>query len=318
MKLLAVRNGRQCELADGELRELPDGIREGCIRRLTESARRKEWKSTGFGAKFTGTYTGETAESVSARVMTRVEGIVFHGGELIFSESIDEVSGIYLKKGLYDSSEAIAVSSSDRRYGQLDLRSGRLAAAISLAGESHIAICEASGGQLSYDFRFVTDGNTLDSEPYWSRTEPETLYLASAGLPEAPEEAPTAPRGPSAILRLRLATGVLDALLEDSRYDYTSPQSDSEGNLWYLRRKYRLGVRRGLLGIFIRTRAPEPPELRRLTRDGRDESVRSGVSCFTLDGSDVVYSDGTGIFRLSTGERLCDGAGVSLLRFVEI
>lgn len=251
MKLYFIKDGKQF-LLDKEPRELPDGIRDGYLRRTAESARRREWKVSGEGAKFTGVYEpGSDAESRVASVRAAVNGLAEYCGALYFSERIDDVSGIYKKISSDDRSEAIAVSSNDRVYLGLDIFRHRLAVSVMRAGEAHIAV----GDLQSFDLSEVTEGHTLELDPVWSRTEPEVLYFSSAGLPENPGEPSepimtpaalmsamnrpkTAPRGPASLCRLDLRSGEFTALLEDERFDFVKPLSAPDGSLYYLKRPY--------------------------------------------------------------------------------
>ncbi len=328
MKLYLVKNGRQCVL-EKSVTELPDGIREGCIRRLTESARNKEWKTTGFGAKFMNANSGNIDSDGTIAIRTSVNGLAAHDGRLYFSESIDEASGIYIKNGSLDTTEAIATSASDRTYLGIDIAHRRVVASVGFGAQAHIAVSKASADGLSFDLSFVTDGNSRETEPIWSPADANLLYFASVGLPEGEPSEPTASRGPSSVCRLDLASGELDAILEDDRYDFTSPFPALDGSLYYIRKPYNLRPEPSgcltalLLAPFRKKSASEPTkksELRRLTREGKDELVYSGVKCFTLNGDgEVLISDGEKLIWLGEKpETIADSVGVSFMKWLEV
>ncbi len=261
MKLWLVKDGKLAAVDGGVVNELPDGIRAGYTRRIIDSAKRREWKTTGEGAKFAGTFEpGADAESRAGSIRASVTGIAEYGGAVCFSETIDEISGIFKKVSADDNSEAIAVSSNDRIYAGLDIYRHRAATSISRAGESHIAVADLP----SFDFSEVTEGHTVESDPVWSRTEPDVLYFSSAGLPEQTGEQPVGPmmtpaaimnamerpaasRGPAALCRLDLRSGEFTTLLEDDSFDFLKPFAAEDGSLYYIKRPYSVEKPNGCL-----------------------------------------------------------------------
>ena len=254
-RLYFIKDGKHCLLNGGRVDELPDGILDGYVRRAAESARRNEWKTSGEGAKFTGTYVaGADPQSRIQSIRASVNGLGEYGGALYFSERIDGVSGIYKKISSTDTSEAIAISSNDRAYLAFDMFDGRLAVSVMSAGEAHIGISSLP----SFDIRTVTEGSSVELDPVWSRTERDMIYFSSAGLPqfdssdmeEAPPMTPAAimnamnssaapvRRGPSSICRLKLSDGELETLLEDERFDFVKPFSAPDGSLYCVKKPY--------------------------------------------------------------------------------
>ena len=76
MKLWLVKDGKLAAVDGGVVNELPDGIRAGYTRRIIDSAKRREWKTTGEGAKFAGTFEpGADAESLADSIRASVTGI---------------------------------------------------------------------------------------------------------------------------------------------------------------------------------------------------------------------------------------------------
>lgn len=266
MSLWLVKDNKQY-LFDGTLRELPDGIREGYARRAEEALRRKEWKTTGDGAKFTGTYEPTYREQLS--INSSIGGFAEYNNAVYFSEQINEIGGIYKKTAPDDRTEAIAVSSNDRYYGGLDIFEGKLAVSVMLMNEAHIAFCRLP----SFDLTQVTEGNSVDADPVWSKHEPEVLYFSSAGLPEGSTASePVSPfmtpanivdlmqlrasplkKGPSSICRLDINSGELTTVLEDDCFDFIKPFSSPDGSLYYIKRPYSTGneTNRGCLSDIL-------------------------------------------------------------------
>ena len=68
---------------------VPNGVYDGVVRRMTDSAKRNEWKNTGRGAMFTGTYTpGTDAASVASSIRSEVTCVGAFNDNLLFTEQI--------------------------------------------------------------------------------------------------------------------------------------------------------------------------------------------------------------------------------------
>lgn len=247
MSLWVIKDGKLAMVNSGKIEELPDGIRAGYIRRTLEAAKRREWKTTGEGAKFTGTFAPDAAQMSS--ICANVSGIAEYGDAVYYAETIDSISGIY-KKTSADEAEGIATSTNDFAFNGLDIFRHRAVTSFSSLG-SHVAVADLPG----FDFSEVTEGNTIESDPVWSRSEPDVIYFSSAGLPErndapsetiltpaaimsAMTECPTASRGPASLCRLDLKSGEFETILEDDNFDFVKPYPAPDGSLYYIKRPY--------------------------------------------------------------------------------
>ena len=85
--------------ADGKVTPVASGILNKYISTVKESARRTEWKYSGEGAKFTGTYAPhQDADSAAASVASKAVGIGFlPDGTMLYSMYINGASGIYTR-----------------------------------------------------------------------------------------------------------------------------------------------------------------------------------------------------------------------------
>lgn len=250
-----IANGKLYAYKDGSADEIRSGVLESYISRVRDAAQRSEWKHSGEGAVFRDAYVpGADAESRVAQITSRVYCASDYKGSLLYSLSIDRITGIY-RKSDDTVQEGIVLSSGDYAYRDFDIFDGRMAVSAAFAGESHIGVLPMG----TTDCRIYTEGHCWDSQPSWSETRRDTIYYCSSGLPEKSQEdarsqrpmdmsqmatrmftVPAAPvtRGPSAIMKLDIAAGTLDELLADDRYDYIRPQSLPDGSLYYIRRPY--------------------------------------------------------------------------------
>lgn len=252
-KLFYIKNGR------GE--PVPDGVYEGYLRRVTDNAKRNEWKNTGRGAKFTGVYSpGEDAASVALSVQSDVSCVGKCGDNLIFSERIGDICAIYRKGSLNDMSEIVAFSDTSYSLDTFDVADDKIAISASYASLSHIATASFNGrGGVN----IITEGESYDKNPSFDRSDPNVLYYESAGVLLGNDEDSEDPTvtfspadimrqlkrscslGPSAIVKLNLASQSLDYILEDDKTSYIKPQTDSNGELYFIQRPYELDKGKG-------------------------------------------------------------------------
>ncbi|MBQ9121776.1 MAG: hypothetical protein IJY12_05400 [Clostridia bacterium] len=251
-----IAEGKAYCFRDGKATELDSKVLKSYVDRVKTSARRTEWKYSGSGAEFTGTYrAGADAESRVASIFSRVHCLRTWEDEVLYSLTIDRTSGIYRKTEDNAASDGIVISDAENAYHDFDIRNGRIVLSAAFAGESHIGIMRL--GENICDM--YTEGHSWDSAPVWSAVSPDRIYFCCAGLPieEAPEptadhpksysdmvnemysSATVAPRGASAICLLDLVAGTIDEVLSNGKYDYLHPQSTPDGSLYYIRRPYR-------------------------------------------------------------------------------
>jgi hypothetical protein len=83
----------------------------------------------------------------------------------------------------------------------------------------------------------VTGGDSRDTQPAFSRADPEVLYYQSAGIARHDSGGLVA-FGPESINRLHLESGEMEEVLADESHDYLLPRDDREGNLYFIRRPY--------------------------------------------------------------------------------
>ena len=250
-----IAQGKLHAYKNGAAREVSSGVLDAYLRRVKDSAQRNEWKHTGEGAMFREAYVpGADVESRVAGVMSKVHCAAEYGDSLIYSLSIDRTTGIY-RQFAESSSEGIVLSGGNFAYQDFDVLGDCCAVSAGFAGESHIGVLRIG----TTDCRIYTEGHCWDSQPVWSKTEPDTIFFCSAGLAETPNQeersqrpmdmsqmatrmftsaAQAVTRGPSAIMKLDVSRDTLDEWIADDTHDYIRPQSMADGSLYYIRRPY--------------------------------------------------------------------------------
>jgi hypothetical protein len=222
--------------------------------RAIEINRRHEWKEQGRGAQF---MRGGTlwARRDAAALPIAISGLSRGWGEseLVYSLETPEVTGIFL---LQDEGrrETRILHSADFRAGQVTARPGRGDLAFALrdrGGASHIAVMGRDGS----DFAEVTQGDSMDASPHWMPGEERALLFQSAGIARD-EQGNYRGRGPFAIHRVELDSGLMTTLAEDEKFDFLSPRMAPDGALYYIRRPYeqpmvKMGIFRSLLELAL-------------------------------------------------------------------
>ncbi len=253
-----ISNGRMYRFEDGKAVELRSGVLDSYVLKVKDSAERNEWKYSGSGAAFTGTFQHRiNANDAVKSIFSVANCIGEHKGDVIYSIDIDNTNGIY-RKSESDTSEGIVLCSSSTAYRDFDIRGDLMVTTADFAGESHIGILNLE----TKSFNIYTEGHSVDSSPVWSLTDSAKVYFCCSGLPEndnrereendAPRgisqmvnemysAARNSQRGPSSICVLDIMAGTLDEILANDRYDYTHPESTSDGSLYYIRKPYKTG-----------------------------------------------------------------------------
>lgn len=255
--LFYISDGEMLMHTPSAVTPLKSGVLEAYLKKLRESAKRNEWKNSGKGAKFTGTYTpGSDVESKLASVRANVRCVGMHDNDLIYSIDINGVSGIYRKLTPDDVNEGIVSGSGEYSFGDFSIRGDRMLVSSSFAGESHIGILDIASGHCVY----YTDGHSWDFEPVWSASRPERFYFCtsglkidstqkereSAGFTSVPQlmlqmasSSVPAVKGAASICMIDTSNGTMRELLCDGSFDYVHPQSLPDGSLFYIRKPYK-------------------------------------------------------------------------------
>ncbi len=92
----------------------------------------------------------------------------------------------------------------------------------------------------------ITDGDCIDEHPWVSG---DYLYYQTSGLART-AEGHLAARSASAIFRLGLSSGQIEAIKESHDFDYLLPKTDTQGNLYFIQRPHlAVGQSQGFLQI---------------------------------------------------------------------
>ncbi|MHC4743930.1 MAG: hypothetical protein ACYS8Z_18590 [Planctomycetota bacterium] len=84
----------------------------------------------------------------------------------------------------------------------------------------------------------ITAGDSKDSNPSFSRKNPQEILYQTAGIARS-DEGFIYVYSPEAINKIDLETGKITELLQDDHYDFLMPRDDAEGNVYCIRRPYK-------------------------------------------------------------------------------
>lgn len=191
-------------------------------KRNAESARRStEWKKSGEGAIFRGDAT--VYDTVKENIEVSIGGIYpcTESNWVVYSFTVNGTSGIY-KKCLTDEKtpETHVINSNELAFygGMLNCKDGNLAVSAQRGSYADIALFDVKTG----DFKTLTDGDTLDVDPYISPDERGIIYFSSRGA-GWDSKGNLVKFSPASICKLDLNKMTVDEIVASPKYSYFKP-----------------------------------------------------------------------------------------------
>lgn len=228
-KLWKYENGNTKEMTVYRIQKYKENVRE--------IAKKNEWKNIGTGAKFMGTATMTRTATEVPESVAKVTSVVSAGDSLVYSVKFEQIGGLYYKS--YDASdtdENLIISNQDIRVDGIDCKGSRLAASLCFNNmEKHIAIFNLP----SSAYTELTDGDTAEEYPCWSKTE-NKLYFSTSGYARN-EYQEIAAVSPKALACYDFDREEMSTIAEADDYDYLKPKTDMHGNLYCIKRPYKTG-----------------------------------------------------------------------------
>lgn len=182
--------------------------------------RARSWKHSGEGARF----RGDVRPGEDVSFTERINGVYFtgNGEEAAYSFTVNETSGIY-KARLDDekAAEAHVINSIEYEFsgGCLDSASGMLAASVKRNFcNSDIAVFNIKSG----DYKVVTDGDTLDEDPFFSPDNASVLYFTSRGAGRD-GAGNFVGFSPATICKLDMSSCEVEEVASSEKYGYIKP-----------------------------------------------------------------------------------------------
>lgn len=205
---------------------------------LKEIKDRKAWKTEGAGAMFTG-MGDDSFDDFDAIYPTAIA--LMSDDSFTYSARLQEGTAIQ-SKPKHDSGakEGLILRKNDFQVFDLCYDPTHRRVIVSASdtpypshyGERHLCVLPLDSGRV----QFVTEGECQDKNPSIDPTDGVVIYYDSCGLAHHGDSTLFSPRQ---INRLNLATGDLQTLLSDDKFDYFLPTVDKDGNLYAIKRPYR-------------------------------------------------------------------------------
>jgi len=203
-------------------------------KRTSESLRRtSEWKHTGDNAIFRG-----DGQYRPENITVSIGGVYpLSDTNFVYSFTVNQSSGIYKKStGDEKSPEEHIINSNSLVFsgGMVDVKTNTLAVSVqSNDFNSDIGLFDLK----TCDYRLVTDGDTLDSDPYISPDEPGIIYFSTRGVGRD-GHGEFAAFSPSAICRLDTERMDVKEIKSSPDYNYFKPVRHG-GKLYAIRAPFK-------------------------------------------------------------------------------
>jgi hypothetical protein len=200
---------------------------------------RQGWKVKGeaFGGPFSSSMIWGNQSSITPYVKFRFRNIGFEDqNTLYYLLSNNFVTGLF-KYTIDENYEQRLFHKQEMFVLGIDYSPVLKQFVISTVAEDRSAGLELLDEQGSY-VQGLTGGDSKDSNPYFSRQNPDRVFYQSAGIVRD-ENGFMLMYGPEAISSVDMKTGEVSVCLSDDKYDYLLPKDDSEGNLYCIRRPHQ-------------------------------------------------------------------------------
>lgn len=200
---------------------------------LVEIQQRKEWKTKGTGAQFMRNNLQEDETDLNHIFPTDVCLTSDH--KMIYTACLQEGTSINIKSILdLQETEGLILRKNDFVVQDMayDEAKKRLALSVNTHGyERHICILPLDANRTQY----LTEGECQDSNPCFDPSDSTQLYYDSCGLAYGEQRIAFSPKE---IFHLDMATGELETIVSDAKFDFFKPQMDTLGNLYFIKRPY--------------------------------------------------------------------------------
>ena len=184
--------------------------------------RAKSWKHSGEGAQFRGDIRPETGEE---NFTVTINGVypAADENEAVYSFTVNQTSGIYKLRFDDEKAEEVhIINSVDYEFsgGCTDASSDTLVTSLKRNYyNSDIAVFNLKNG----DYRTVTDGDTIDADPFISPEDANIIYFTSRGVGRDMNGS-FAGYSNAAICKLNIAALDIEEVAVSDKYNYLKPQ----------------------------------------------------------------------------------------------
>ena len=216
-----------------------------------EILKKNEWKSQGVNAAF----REEKSKSTNLEdIRGNINGITLlpGGKDLLYSVSVEDFSGVFIKHLDNEKTpDSHILHNSKASFSGIDCHeeTGEFVMSVrQMTIEKNLALLDINNSQFS----LVTEGDTQDDNPTWSKSQKRTILYDSAGIGRDYQGNFVA-IGPKSINKLDLDRCTVDEIVEIPEYDCFKPQTDIHNNLYFIKKPYQSGDKKKATFIEIIT-----------------------------------------------------------------
>lgn len=212
-----------CLYDDGKIIRKPSKFIEKFKEAAIGVERAKSWKHSGEGAQFRGDVHAD-AEDITFK--DEITGVYFTAdeNEAVYSFKVNQTSGIYKMRFDDEKAEEVhIINSVDYKFegGCLDTAAGTLATSLSRGYSlADIAVFDIKSG----DYRTVTEGDTIDEDPYISPDDGNIIYFSSRGIGRD-MNGNFAGYSNAAICKLNISALDIEEVASSPKFNYLKPIS---------------------------------------------------------------------------------------------
>jgi len=216
---------------------------ENYVNNIKSIKQRNDWKTSGTGARFMGTYIYDVADDFYGG---SINGASFMGDEIIYSATTGEVGGIYRKTLQKDAIEGHITASQNILISKIAVFNDNCVVSIGNENERHIATLDVKTGR----YRELTEGDVLEDYPSYSK-DGKKIYFSCAGVAFS-SEGESIDIGPYGILFYDNDSGTVEEVVASNKFNYIAPKEDKDGNLMFIKRPYSTsGIGMTLIDIVL-------------------------------------------------------------------
>ena len=245
MRVFYLSQGKLYMNENGKERYLACGAVENYRRNLHEIQKRNEWKTTGAGAVFMGVASSHQIDP--SQVYAQVESFqIVNEDQIVYAAALERNCGIYIKGPDGEiNTEGFIIRQNDRRIYEIDYDPetyGIIASVSNGRYERHLALYHAEHS----DCRVITEGDSVDVMPSFSKQASNRVYYSSAGI-FVDSRRHTVHHSSYGIYMLDMKMGEVTEILKDEKYDYIRAREDMRGNIYFIRRPKETDKKKGSL-----------------------------------------------------------------------
>ncbi|MGI6050228.1 MAG: hypothetical protein ACOYEI_05305 [Acetivibrionales bacterium] len=236
-KLFLIDKDKIGILKDQDVSKIESDYLQNYRKNAAEIIKKNEWKMQGVNAAF----REERSRAKNPEdIRGSINGISLlpDGNKLLYTVSVENFSGVFIKHLDHaDTPDSHILHDSKASFSGVDCHgeTGEVVMSVRQTSvEKNLALLDIDDSHFS----FITEGDTQDDNPVWSKTQKRTIYYDSAGIGRDYQGNFVA-LGPKSINKLDLDRCTVDEIVEIPEFDCFKPQTDKDNNLYFIKRPYQ-------------------------------------------------------------------------------